>query len=84
MVRKRIHYGGRQVLTDEEAQARLKRHVEVEFLGHGKSKGDAAEAMGIPQTTLSDMLSGRRPITGSVADAINIERVMIYREKTHA
>lgn len=69
------------MLTADQAIGRLKSHI-APF----RRKGDAAKALGVSQSNLSDMLHGKRPLAPSVLTALNLDvvRVTMYQEKTNA
>ncbi len=69
------------MLTSEQAIERLKAKV-----GEHPSKGAAADALGVRQSNLSDMLHGKRPFAPTVLEALGLEvvKVTMYREKEKA
>lgn len=49
--------------------------------GRGTQK-DLADKLGVSESLLSDVLLGRRDLTPKLLDAMDFERVILYRPKT--
>lgn len=52
------------------------------FVLQNKSQTNAAAALGISQSYLHDILSGKRPVSQRVLDYFNIEKRVVYRFKS--
>lgn len=61
------------VLSQTEARAELARWV-----AEKGSQKEAAKALGIPQSVLSEVLSGRRDVSGKLAQKLGLARRIVY------
>lgn len=68
-----------ELLTEDQALARFRGLVESY-----RTKGEAAEHLGIPSPNVSDMLRGKRPLSPAALAAIKLERISMYRHKETA
>ena len=64
------------MLTDLDVLARLR----AACAAAGSQKA-YAEAIGVHETYLSDVLAQRRQLAGKILDALNLERVVRYQER---
>lgn len=65
------------LLTEEQARERLQQRLDMA----GKQVALAKE-LGVSLPYLNDVLHGRRELAGKVLDALGLERVISYREKS--
>lgn len=76
--------------STEQKMAKMSREIAPErlkvllrgFVLQNKSQTNAAAALGISQSYLHDILSGKRPVSQRVLDYFNIEKRVVYRFKS--
>ena len=66
------------MLTEEQARERLQERLDLA----GGTQTALARELGVSLPYLNDVLHGRRELAGKVLDALGLERVISYREKS--
>ncbi len=65
------------MMTDDQVRALMRRQMKTRRL----TQRDYAADLGVPQSTLSQMLSGQKDFTDGLLEALQLVREVRYRRK---